>query len=523
MPRHVQVLISGGGPVGLAAAVELGLRGIDCLVVEPRSEVSRARPRCKTLNVRTMEHLRRWGLAGQIRERAPLATSWSQDVVFCTSLSGWELSRFSGVFGLRADGERFPELGQQAPQYVLEQVLREAVAALDPGELLLGARVVAVTQDEKRASVTVEHGSGECEDITADYVIGCDGPRSVVRDQIGSAYRGGQALRPNFGMVFESPELWRHVKHGPAVQYWIVNGQAPALMGPLDRAGSWWAIAFGVDEHTGQRDARGLIDGFAGVPVEARVRSTDPWTARMQITDRMRDGRVFLAGDAAHLNPPFGGHGLNTGIGDAVDLGWKIAAVLHGWGGPALLDSYEAERRPVQERVIAEATANMRVLSTELLADNLDDAGAAGETARRAAGRRIQQTKRSEFHSLDLVLGLRVADSPILPPSEHPLPGTLLPHRFLPDGRSLYDLLGPDLTLLVDVRAAEAAAAVQAAARTAAVPLARVDLPGLDGPGLLIVRPDRFVAWQGAEVADADLLLNQLTGNVVVADRPHVR
>jgi hypothetical protein len=243
----------------------------------------------------------------------------------------------------------------------------------------------------------------------------------------------------------------------------------------------------------------------------------------MQITDRMRDGRVFLAGDAAHLNPPFGGHGLNTGIGDAVDLGWKIAAVLHGWGGPALLDSYEAERRPVQERVIAEATANMRVLSTELLADNLDDAGAAGETARRAAGRRIQQTKRSEFHSLDLVLGLRVADSPILPPSEHPRPGTLLPHRFLPDGRSLYDLLGPDLTLLVDGRAAEAAAAVQAAARTAAVPLARVDLPGLDGPGLLIVRPDRFVAWQGAEVADADLLLNQLTGNVVVADRPHVR
>ncbi|GAA3290266.1 hypothetical protein GCM10020295_04210 [Streptomyces cinereospinus] len=135
----------------------------------------------------------------------------------------------------------------------------------------------------------------------------------------------------------------------------------------------------------------------------------------MQIVDRMRNGRVFLAGDAAHLNPPFGGHGLNTGLGDAVDLGWKLAAVLAGWGGPELLDSYEAERRPVQERVISEATANMRVLSTELLADGLDQDDQAGADARQAAAARIQETKKAEFHSLELVLGLRIAASPILP------------------------------------------------------------------------------------------------------------
>ena len=128
----------------------------------------------------------------------------------------------------------------------------------------------------------------------------------------------------------------------------------------------------------------------------------------------MRSGRVFLAGDAAHLNPPFGGHGLNTGLGDAVDLGWKLAAALDGWGGPALLDSYQIERRPIQERVIREATANMAVTSRELLADNLEDDDAAGERARQAASERIQQTKRPEFHSLGLVLGIAIADSPVI-------------------------------------------------------------------------------------------------------------
>lgn len=519
------MLVAGGGPVGLAAAIELVRRGVDCLVIEPRQEISHARPRCKTINVRSMEHLRRWGIAERLRQRVPLPVTWSKDVVFCTSLTGYELSRFSGVLGLVAEGDRFPELGQQAPQYVLEELLRDVLEELAPGSLLTGSRVVGVEQDDREARATITNEAGESATISADFVLGCDGPRSTVREAIGSAYVGERALRPNFGMVFRARDLLDRCVHGGAVQYWVVNRSTPAVMGPLDLHGTWWIIAFNVDRDTGERHALRLIEGAAGAPVDATVLSNDPWTARMQLVDRVRSGRVFLAGDAAHLNPPFGGHGLNTGLGDAVDLGWKLAAVIDGWGGPLLLDSYDAERRPIQAAVIEAAVANMRVLSTELFADQIDAPGKEGDRVRSLAHANIQARKHAEFHALDLVLDLGCEASPVMaansatqPGSEGVRPGARLPHRWLSLGRSLYDELGEGMTLLVLADGRERdVTAIAGAADDARVPLRVLDLserrPRGYGADLALVRPDQHIAWCANHApGDAHTLIDRIRG-----------
>lgn len=523
-PSATQVLISGGGPVGLSAAVELGLRGVECVLVEPRLAPTRTRPRAKTLNVRTMEHLRRWGLADRLRERAPLPTWWSTDVAFCTALLGHEITRFHGVLGLAHDGVS-PELGQQEPQYVYEGLLREVVADLPTCRALIGSTVRDLSQADDRVDVIIESPDGSRQPIRAEFVIGADGARSVVRDAIGARYAGSTANRANLGVMFRCPPLMGLLPEAPAVQSWVINDVTPAVMGPVDRDGTWWIIAFGIDSAAAGIDLEALVHGALGGTPPVEVVSTDPWVARMELVDRARSERVFLIGDAAHLNPPFGGHGLNTGIGDAVDLGWKIAANLQGWGGPGLLDSYEAERRPLQQRVIAEAAANGSVLSGRFVRDGLDDPGPRGAQLRAAAATEIQATKAMEFFSLDLVLGHRYDHSPVIPEAAVDIseddwaavaaPGRRLPHRRMPDGRSTLDLIGPGLTVLNE-GGAEVGTLV-GIARSLDIPLTvhHLESTGSTAPSLQLVRPDQIVAWCGPDVPAApEALLRTVTGRL---------
>jgi 2-polyprenyl-6-methoxyphenol hydroxylase-like FAD-dependent oxidoreductase len=502
--RDTPVLIAGGGPVGLALAVELGLRGVECLVVEPRPQPTRLRPRAKTLNARTMEHARRWGLAQRLRAAAPLPVSWSRDVSFCTNFLGEEITRFTGVLGLADDGDS-PERGQQMPQYVLEEVLRDVVTELPTADLRVGWRLQSLDGTQPGpVRVKLCDPAGETVSVAADYVVGADGARSVVREQIGARYVGSTALRANTGVVFRSLELVTAAPHPPAVQTWLLNKQVPGMMGPIDSGGLWWLIAFGVDGRSADFDAHRLISGALGRELPVEVVSTDPWTARMELVDRCRSGRVFLVGDAAHLNPPFGGHGLNTGIGDAVDLGWKLAACLAGWGAPGLLDSYEAERRPLHRRVIDEAASNMATLAPELLADGLDRPGPEGDRARSAAARRIIETKRAEYFSSDLVLGHRYQDSPVLqasPPPSGPwascaAPGRRLPHLWVSPQVSTLDLVtGTHVILTAECElGSRAGRAAEAAGLPATVVQLEQSLMRRLGAELLVVRPDQVVS-----------------------------
>jgi 2-polyprenyl-6-methoxyphenol hydroxylase-like FAD-dependent oxidoreductase len=514
IPQQTDVLIIGGGPVGLSAAVELGRHGVSCLIVEPRLTVSHVRPRAKTTNARTMEHFRRWGLAERLRAAAPLKVAWSQDVVYCTTLLGHEVMRFTDCLGLFPQRtELVAEAGQQIAQPLVEEVLREAVGELETCHLCLGWTVLTLEQRDDHVQAMTFNDLGEQRLVEASYVVGCDGSRSVVRAAIGARYEGASDSRPNFGVVFRSPGLAERQPHGPAVHYWVLNPAYPGLLGRMNLEDQWWGILNGVSAEVGESDPLALIRGLVGAEIEAEVLGTDPWTARMLLADRYRAGRVFLAGDAAHLNPPWGGHGFNTGIGDAVNIGWKLVAALKGWGGERLLESYEAERRPVAERTIREAAANMRVLAPELSNPDLDAAGSAGEQARQSAAQAIRAAKDREFHSLGLVLGYAYDASPVivddgappLPESQDytPVaqPGARLPHRWLPDGASLYDRLGSGFTLLRLGDDGDAAPFVEVAATWGAL-LTVLDLRdqalmGVYGAPLLLVRPDQHIAWRG--------------------------
>jgi 2-polyprenyl-6-methoxyphenol hydroxylase-like FAD-dependent oxidoreductase len=518
-PADVPVLIAGGGPVGLATALELSRHGIRSAVIEPRPEVAWLRPRAKTVSARTMEHFRRWGLADELRDRSPLKVGWSSDIVFCTTLTGREVYRFHEAFGLGLAGtDRVAEPGQQAPQPVVEQLLRE-VAAADPNiELITGWRVTGAVPDGSSESgsvlVTAEPiglGGPAHAPVTvaADFVVGCDGPRSVIRDAIGGRYDGSEDGRRNVNVTFRAPALAALVPHGPAVQYWVLNPAQAGLMGRLDLDGTWWCIANGVSQASGEAHAVGIVRAMTGSDVPFEVLATDAWTARMQLADRYGSGALFIAGDAAHQNPPYGGHGFNTGIGDAVNLGWKLAAVLHGWAPRSLLDTYQAERRPVAQDTIAEAHRNMATLGPELADPRLagpDEEFAAARPGARAA---IERAKDREFHGLDLVLNYTYAGSPIIAAGA----GERLPHAWLGPGDSLYDHLGPEFTL---IRCGTRDDTLVKAAAAAGLPLSVLDLepppePQPQAPHqthqsgwaahfggeLVLVRPDQHVSWRG--------------------------
>lgn len=530
-----EVLIVGAGPVGLAASIELGLRGIRCLVVE-RNDRTGYSPRAKTTNVRTREHLRRWGIADDLRRTSPVSPDRPPVVIFATRMNGHILARFDNAMNAaRERNDLYAEEAQWVPQYILEDVLRRKAQSIPGVEIRFQTEMLSFEQSVNGVVTRIRNrATGGLNQIESAYLIGADGPRSVVRSAIGATMQGDGAFSKNFSIIFRAPDLNRRQTLGGAIMYWLVNDEVPSMLGAMDEQGLWSLMVTKLagDVDPADLDPVDLVRRAVGMSdLAVEIVGTDLWVANRLIADTYGGDRVFLAGDACHLHPPFGGFGMNMGLGDAVDLGWKLAARLRNWGGEHLLATYEFERRQVHARTVAEAVANFGTVSNQLVRAGLEDDTATGAATRAEIGEVILATKQREFKTLGLVLGARYADSPIAipdgtaPPPEHTTlyvpsahPGCLAPHLWLGDGSSLYDHFGPGFTLLATDGSVDGTTSILAAATRLAIPANIVAprdrrLRQRYEARYCMIRPDQHVAWRGDNFpTDTDGFWSRLTG-----------
>ena len=516
---ETDVLVVGAGPVGLAAAIELGTRGVRVVLIERNARVGSA-PRAKTTNVRTRTHLRRWGIADRLAAASPFGVDYPNNMVFVTRLGpgGYELARFADAFNASPERDpRYPEHAQWVPQYKLEQVMLEKVRELRTVEVRFDTALVTAGQDDDGVTATLrsDDGGGE-RSVRARYLVGADGGRSAVRELIGARLEGRHGLSHHYNIIFRAPGLAQAHGHGPAAIYWQIGKDGFSAVGPMDRDDLWFFNPGGAKPGVSLSpdEAADLIRDRTGIDLPFEILSADSWTASELLADRYADRRIILAGDACHLHPPAGGYGMNMGVGDGIDLGWKIAATLQGWGGPELVASYETERRPVHKAVMEEAMANYAIYVAPPPPE-IEDPGPQGQAIRAKVGGGVQAGKGREFATLGTVVGLCYRspliateggpepehDSQVYTPSARP--GCVAPHAWLPDGGSLYDHFGAGFTLVV-ANGADASEVDKAAyqAATLGVPLTVVRPPGVDvaalyGADLTLVRPDQHVAWRG--------------------------
>jgi 2-polyprenyl-6-methoxyphenol hydroxylase-like FAD-dependent oxidoreductase len=529
------VLIAGGGPVGLTLAIELGQLGIRCELVDKRPRPGRL-PKMERCNARTMEHFRRMGIADRVR-----AAGFPADVPMDVFICEGDLTRPPLVHHAYASVRELMEAGRQVndgslplepyqliSQYTLEPLLRQIAEATPGVTVRFGSELTSFGQDADGVTATVRTRDGE-RSVRASYLAGCDGAGSTVRRQLGIELRGDslQTLRQ---ALFHCPDLFARIPIGKGRHYHFADDRSSFLIVQDDTRHFSLHATADSDEEMSR-----LFESLTGMQVVYETLYVGQWTQRLMLADSYRDGRVFLAGDAAHLVIPTGGLGMNTGVGDAVDLAWKLAGTLQGWGGPRLLESYETERQAIGARNVAASRKAAQGRRTwraawrpEITAD-----GAAGAQARAELAEVADREQRWSNDLLGIELGYRYVNSPLIAreDGEGPdpdsfsytpttWPGARLPHIWLDDGTAIADHLGRCFTLLHAPGADAAAAEFAGAFARVGAPFAAFEMrsaaagPVYEDHSLILVRPDLHVMWRSrGEVPSTDALAALATGN----------
>jgi len=532
------VIIVGAGPVGLTLTIDLGLRGIRCTLIE-RKHAPAFLPKMERCNARTMEMYRRIGLSEKIRA-AGLRADVPMDVFIVLSMKEPPLlhTPYPSVEAARraiaasTDGSMPLEPYQLISQYTLEPLLKSVAETLPSVTVRFGCEFESFSQDTSGVTVTARTSDGETETFRGVYLVGCDGGASAVRKQLGIALRG-ENLTQLRQALYRCDELFDMIPigNGPGHgrHYHVADEHASFLI--MQDSTKHFTLHATVDSDEGMKRR---FEQVVGAPVKYEMLSCQQWRQNLLLADRYREARVFLAGDAVHLVIPTGGLGMNTGVGDAFDLSWKLAAVLRGWGGARLLDSYETERRQVGERNVgASRFASLgrrkwRAQYRPEIRDNTPEGQAARDNLVRVAT--VEQRKGNEMIGAEL--GYRYVDSPIIdnvpggPESlfreYHPTtwPGARLPHVWLADGSAVQDRIPTDGFTLLRLGARQADTSdLERALKARGAPATLVDIADaaprdIYGFDLILLRPDMHVAWRGNTAPpDAAALAATVTGH----------
>jgi 2-polyprenyl-6-methoxyphenol hydroxylase-like FAD-dependent oxidoreductase len=489
-----------------------------------------------------MEHYRRLGLSDAVRA-VGLPPEHSADVAYLTRLNGHEVMRLRmpteaekiAQVAAHSVTDQLPEPLHRGNQMYVEQVVFQRLLSTEAVTPRLGTEFLGFEEHDDTVSVRVRPAAGGPEEVvTCQYLVGCDGGGSLVRRQMGIVYEGeeeseGFLTGRRRSKYLRIPNLIKDVVREPAWQYWMVRPGRIATLITLDAREEFRMTV--VEGDADDDDAlRALIDDVVGEHVDVEILGSQDWLSGLAlVAARYRAGRVLICGDAAHLFTPTGGFGMNTGIDDAANLAWKLAASAQGWAGPGLVNSYEAERQPAGRRNTRAALDLGSSLKGLQLDPALDEDTPEGHQARVELAGRLE-TQKDAFASLGVQLGTRYEGSPIIWPDGTPAPeggydryepsgrpGGRAPHLWLSQKLSLFDVLGPGFTLLRLAADAPSGDALVEAARRLGIPLAvvEVELPearGLYGSSLALIRPDQHVAWRGDRLPDVDALLARVTG-----------
>ncbi len=512
------VLIAGAGPVGLALACELGLRGIDCTIVEKRDGKLHV-PKMSLVSAGSMEYCRRWGISEQVR-----TVVWSAnrplDFVYMETLKGRELVRIKIPAYAEKAQTWTPEGMCQCPQIYFDPILADRVGRLGNVTRHYNTGLESFEQDEAGVTATVEAAeSGRTREIRARYLVGCDGASSTVREGLDIPLLGEGALANSINIFFRSPELVSLHEKGWARIYRSIDEEGCwSELIPIDGAELWRLTVF--DDGRYEHDPQAALRRMAGMEFPHEILSTLVWERRDSVADRYQSGRVLIAGDSAHQSSPTGGAGMHTGMEEAVNLAWKLEATLKGWGGARLLASYEAERRPIAQRNIDLSTVTYKALRSIPPASRADQ-----ETA-------WKTTTLPKYSIPDHVRSCPVlVDSPIIvddgspalpvaPPQPMPSsrPGARAPHAWLAPDRSTIDLFGEGFVLLRFGDGQGDTTKLLEAASARGVPMREVvvtdqEAARLYEQPLVLVRPDYHVAWRGARAPDRpDAIVDRIRG-----------